>query len=234
MVRPHRRFSAFGASTPLSYVISQRENPLLTLLATGSGASSDPILFAQTVTLHGVLAGGGGQTITLQARSKQGQFATVATTTANSAGQYSFTQAPQENTAYKVLGGGRHSAVLFEGVKYVLTAGVSAGTVQAGQTLTFAGTVTPFREGHVVYLERQNANGGGYHVVDLGTLTAGPGGSGTLLDHPRVLRHGQADPADQGSRRPGERGRGERPLHDRSDALPGRRPAGAPAGTAAG
>ncbi len=179
VVRPHRRFSAFGASTPLSYVISQRENPLLTLLATGSGASSDPILFAQTVTLHGVLAGGGGQTITLQARSKQGQFATVATTTANQAGQYSFTQAPQENTAYKVLGGGRHSAVLFEGVKYVLTAGVSAGTVQAGQTLTFAGTVTPFREGHVVYLERQNANGGGYHVVDLGTLTAGPGGSGT-------------------------------------------------------
>ena len=52
--------------------------------------------------------------------------------------------------------------------------------MQAGQTLTFAGTVTPFREGHVVYLERQNANGGGYHVADLGTLTAGPGGSGTF------------------------------------------------------
>ena len=58
VVRPHRRFSAFGASTPLSYVISQRQNPALTLLATGSGASNDPILFAQTVTLHGVLAGG--------------------------------------------------------------------------------------------------------------------------------------------------------------------------------
>jgi len=179
IVRPHRRFSAFGASTPLSYVISQRENPQLTLMATGSGASSDPILFAQTVTLHGVLAGGGGQTITLQARSKHGQFATIATTTANSNGGYSFTQAPQENTAYKVLGGGRHSAVLFEGVKYVLTAGVSAGTVGAGQTLTFAGTVTPYRANHVVYLERQNANGGGYHVVDLGTLTPGPAGGGS-------------------------------------------------------
>ena len=179
VVRPHRRFSAFGASTPLSYVISQRQNPQLTLLATGSGSSSDPILFAQTVSLHGTLAGGGGQTITLQARSKKGQFATVATTVANSGGSYSFPQAPQENTAYKVLGGGRHSAVLFEGVKYVLTAGVSAATVPAGQTLTFAGTVTPFREGHVVYLERQNANGGGYHVVDLGTLTAGPAGTGT-------------------------------------------------------
>ena len=179
VVRPHRRFSAFGASTPLSYVISQRQNPLLTLLATGSGASNDPILFAQTVTLHGVLAGGGGQTMTLLARPKKGQFTAVATTVADSAGQYSFAQAPQQNTAYKVLGGGRHSAVLFEGVKYSLTAGVSAGTVQAGQALTFSGTVTPFREGHVVYLERQNANGGGFHVVDLGTLTPGPGIGGS-------------------------------------------------------
>jgi hypothetical protein len=179
VVRPHRRFSAFGASTPLSYVISQRQNPRLTLLATGSGASSDPILYAQTVTLHGVLAGGGGQTMTLLARPEKGQFTAVATTKAGPGGQYSFAQAPQQNTAYKVLGGGRHSAVLFEGVKYTLTAGVSAGTVQAGQTLTFSGTVTPFREGHAVYLERQNANGGGFHVVDLGTLTPGPGISGS-------------------------------------------------------
>lgn len=206
IVRPHRRFSAFGASTPLSYVISQRENPLLTLMAKGSGPSSDPILFAQTLTLHGVLAGGAGQAITLQARSKRGQFATVATTTANSAGEYSFPQAPQENTAYKVLGGGRHSAVLFEGVKYVLTAGVSAATVQAGQTLTFAGTVTPFREGHVVYLERQNANGGGYHVVDLGTVTAGPGATGSYsISHAffgmgkQILRiKVPGDPANEG------------------------------------
>ena len=179
IVRPHRRFSAFGASTPLSYVISQRQNPQLTLTATGSGGSSDPILYAQTVTLHGVLAGGGGQTVTLQSRPKQGTFTSVATSVANQSGQYSFAVAPQENTAYRVLGAGRHSAVLFEGVKYTLTAGVSAGTIQAGQPLTFAGTVTPYRAGHVVYLERQNANGGGYHVVQVGTLVAGPGNSGT-------------------------------------------------------
>ena len=75
VVRPHRGLSAFGASTPLSYVISQRQNPLLTLIPTGSGATSDPILYAQTLTLHGVLAGGSGQTITLESRSKTGQFA---------------------------------------------------------------------------------------------------------------------------------------------------------------
>jgi hypothetical protein len=179
VVRPRLGLSAFGASTPLSYVISQRQNPLLTLIPTGSGATSDPILYAQTLTLHGVLAGGSGQTITLEARSKTGQFATVGTTVAGAGGAYSFTQAPQQNTAYKVLGGGRHSATVFEGVKYTLTAGISGGTVAAGQSLTFSGTVTPYHEGHVVYLERQNANGGGYHVAQVGTLTAGPGASGT-------------------------------------------------------
>lgn len=179
VVRPHRGLSAFGASTPLSYVISQRQNPLLTLVPTGSGATSDPILYAQTITLHGVLANGAGQTITLEARSKTGQFAIAGTTVAGAGGAYSFMQAPQQNTAYKVLGGGRHSATVFEGVKYTLTAGVSAATVEAGQSLTFSGTVTPFREGHVVYLERQNANGGGYHVAQVGTLTPGPGTSGS-------------------------------------------------------
>ena len=207
VVRPHRRFSAYGASTPLSYVISQRQNPLLTLLATGSGASSDPILFADTVTLHGTLAGGAGQTITLLARNKKGQFTSVATTTANGGGGYSFSQAPQQNTAYKVLGGGRHSAVLFEGVKYVLTPAGSAATVLAGQSLTFTGTVTPYREGKVVYLERQNANGGGFHVVGVATLTPGPGTSGSYsLSHvffgaggKQVLRvKVPGDPANQG------------------------------------
>ena len=206
IVRPHRRFSAFGASTPLSYVISQRQNPLLTLLATGSGASNDPILFAQTVTLHGVLQGGAGQTITLLARAKKGQFTSVATTTAGAGGQYSFPQAPQQNTAYKVLGGGRHSAVLFEGVKYDLTAGVSSGIVQAGQALTFAGTVTPYRQGKVVYLERQNASGGGFHVVQVATLTPGPGTSGSYsITHvlfgmgKQVLRiKVPGDPANEG------------------------------------
>ena len=72
------------------------------------------------------------------------------------------------------------SAVLFVGVKYVLTANVSATTVQAGQPLTFSGTVTPAYVGKAVYLERQNQVGTGFHVVDVGSVA--PGGTYSITD----------------------------------------------------
>lgn len=65
------------------------------------------------------------------------------------------------------------SAVLYEGVKDVLTAEVSASTIQAGQALTFKGTVAPDHSGHVIYLERQNAAGTGFHVVQVGYVLPG-------------------------------------------------------------
>jgi hypothetical protein len=60
-----------------------------------------------------------------------------------------------------------------EAVKPLLTAQVSATSVQAGQRLTFSGTLTPAHAGQPVYLQRQNVSGIGFHVVDVGTLTAG-------------------------------------------------------------
>src|SRR5207248_3305723 len=57
----------------------------------------------------------------------------------------------------------------------VLTAGASATSLPAGQPLTFSGTVAPIHPGKVVYLERQNAFGTGYHVVGITALT----GAGT-------------------------------------------------------
>ena len=65
------------------------------------------------------------------------------------------------------------SAVLYEGVKDVLTAAVSQSTIQAGQTLTFTGTVAPDHTGHIVYLERQNVGNGNFHVVEVATVGAG-------------------------------------------------------------
>jgi hypothetical protein len=58
-------------------------------------------------------------------------------------------------------------------VKPLLTAQVSANSVQAGQRLTFSGTLTPAHAGQPVYLQRQDVSGIGFHVVDVGTLTAG-------------------------------------------------------------
>ena len=88
-------------------------------------------------------------------------------------------QTPLRNTAYRVISGGPvTSAVLFEGVKYILTDGISSSTVQSGQPLTIAGTVTPGNIGKVVYLERRNSFGMGYHVADV--TTVGDGGTYSL------------------------------------------------------
>ncbi|MFI5004163.1 MAG: hypothetical protein ACHQE6_04035 [Solirubrobacterales bacterium] len=170
-------------SNVLSYEISQAQNPALTI-----NASADPIAFGQSVTISGVLAGGASTTVTLLARTvHQRGFAPVAQTSTDASGNYSFPpQSPVNSTFYEVEGSvppcpahaaclvASHlvtSAVLYEGVKYVLTAQVSPSSALEGQTLTFTGTVAPSRPGHVIYLERQNASGQEFHVVRVSTVS---------------------------------------------------------------
>ncbi len=171
VVRAHRKFSLRGISNSLSYDISQKENPRLTL-----DSSADPISYGQPVTLSGIVAGAVNQPVTLFARGRGATYAAVAKTTTNGSGEYSFAQMPLLSTFYRVSSGSVSSAVLFEGVKYVLTASASANTVQSGGAVVFSGTVTPtplpVPPGHPVYLERENASGGGFHVVDVGTIQA--------------------------------------------------------------
>ncbi|HYM44740.1 MAG TPA: hypothetical protein VES65_01080 [Solirubrobacteraceae bacterium] len=168
LVRRHGVFTVRGISNTLSYEISQTQNPNLTI-----HSSADPVGYGSPITISGVLAGGAGKTVTLRAHPRGKAFATIATTTAGPGGEYKFVETPLQSTAYQATGGGLHSAVLFEGVKYLLTAGVSGKTVQSGQSVTFAGTVTPGNVGKVVYLERENAFGGGYHVVDAALVASG-------------------------------------------------------------
>jgi hypothetical protein len=157
-------------SNELEYEISQAQNPNLTI-----NASADPIVYGQSVTISGVLAGGASQPVTLLARTvRQHGFAPVAEVSTDASGNYSFpAQSPVNSTLYEVRGAGRKSAVLYEGVKDLLTAAVSQTTVQAGQPLTFSGTVAPDHTGHVVFLERQNAGGTGFHVVQVSTVQPG-------------------------------------------------------------
>lgn len=181
------RINSPSASTPLEYEISQAQNPSLTI-----ASSADPITYGQSVTISGVLAGGVSQPVTLEARTVHQQgFAPVAEATTDASGNYSFAaQAPVNSTLYRVittdpscLSAPRHvgsckaplqkSAVLYEGVKNVLTAEVSPTTVQAGEALTFKGTVAPDHTGHIIYLERQNAAGTAFHVVQVGYVLPG-------------------------------------------------------------
>jgi hypothetical protein len=197
LVRSQGR-NVLSPSNVLEYEISQAQNPNLTIMA-----SADPISFGQSVTITGKLASGMGQPVTLLARTREQTFAPVAEVMSDASGNYAFPpQIPVNSTFYRVVTANQvvcatatpgvrapcnvphgenkmSSAVLFEGVKDVLSAQVSASTVQAGSTLTFTGNVMPSHPGHVIYLERENASGQGFHVVQLGVVN--PDSSFTIV-----------------------------------------------------
>lgn len=163
-------------SQVMTYEISQAENPALTLNAT-----ADPIPYGQSVGLSGVVAGAPANTpVTLYARTaRQSGLAPISEVKTDGAGAYSFpVQAPVASTFYQVRSAGHSSAVLYEGVRDVLTASVSQSTIPAGQALTFSGTVAPDHTGHVIYLEQQNRSGTGFHVVQV--TPVGPGSAYTI------------------------------------------------------
>jgi hypothetical protein len=153
-------------SNLLAYVIDQAQNPNLTI-----AASQDPIQFGQSVVLSGTLAGGGLRPVTLYGTTNGGGQAIVAVAVTDAAGNYAFgAQSPAHSTAYQVKGGGRASALLYEGVRDMLTSQASTTSVQAGQPVTFSGTVSPDHTGHVIYLERRNATDGDFHVVEVANV----------------------------------------------------------------
>ena len=155
---PGDRRNLPSPSDALSYQISQRQNPQLTI-----AASANPIDAGQSVTISGQLRGATSpQPVTLHARTARSGFAPVATTMTDAAGNYSFAQTPIANTFYKVTATPKHSAVLFEGVRQVVSAQVDQTNVVAGTTLTFSGSVSPDKTGHPIYLQRQNPSGQGW------------------------------------------------------------------------
>jgi len=158
------RLNTPAASEPIGYEVSQPQNPQLTLQS-----SVDPVSSGQPVTLSGVAAGAISQPVTLLARTGHGAFAPAAQTTTDSAGNYSFTQTPSANTSYRVSDVTDTSTVLFEGVRYALTLASMPTEWQTGQQVTFAGTVAPSAAGKLVYLQRRNSSGIGFH--DLASAT---------------------------------------------------------------
>jgi hypothetical protein len=176
LVRSQRR-NAASPSQVLTYEISQAQNAQLTI-----NASPDPTSFGQHVTITGTLAGAPNTSVTLLAHTAgQPSFVAVAEAKTDASGNYTLpAQAPAASTFYQVRGSGKLSAVLYEGVKDLLTAQVSAATIQAGQALTFSGAVAPDHTGHVIYLERQDHAGADFHVVQVGIV--GPG-SAYSIEH---------------------------------------------------
>jgi hypothetical protein len=163
-------------SEVLTYEISQAQNPQLTI-----NASADPITYGQQVTISGTAPGAPSTPVRLLAHTaKQPGFVAVSEAKTDAGGNYTFpAQAPVANTFYKVRAASRVSAILYEGVRDLLTARVSASTVQAGQTLTFSGAVAPNHTGHVIYLESQGHASGDFHVVQVAFV--GPGSTYSIV-----------------------------------------------------
>jgi hypothetical protein len=170
-------------SNVLNYEITQAQNPDLTIEST-----ADPISFGQSTSIHGAATRLATNTpLQLLAREARTHgFSKVGETKVQPGGAYSFASVyPSSSTFYEVVGGGETSAVLYEGVKYVLSVNLVPGTtVQEDQPLTFSGTVKPgvlpgheSIAGHDVYLERQNPNTAGFHVLEVGHVIAPVAGS---------------------------------------------------------
>ncbi len=208
-------------SNVLNYEIAQTQNPKLKIETT-----ADPISFGQSTSIHGTVASLTTNTpLQLLAReARTAGFKKVGETNVQPGGTYSFASvSPSGSTFYKVVGGGESSAVLYEGVKYVLTVKLLPGTtVQEDQPLTFSGTIKPGAiaghesiAGHDIYLERQDPNTKGFHVAEVGQVLAPVASLDGihLLDRTQVLRNGHAGRARQDPRGSAEWQLGQRTVH---------------------
>ena len=62
--------------------------------------------------------------------------------------------------------------MLFIGVADALTAAASTTTINQGQSVKFTGSVVPSKIGHVIYLQRQDAPGGSWHIIGVAFVGA--------------------------------------------------------------
>lgn len=163
-----------GVSDSISITVQQTQVKGFTI------NSSSPIIgYGGSAQISGVLDKPGTTTpepntpVVLCARTAdQPQFACGQVATTGADGGYSFTVAPPVNTLYQVrtsLPPKRHTAVLFEGVRDIVTMTASSMTSTVGGTVKLAGTVTPDKAGQDIYLQRLGKDGD-WHTVEMSVV----------------------------------------------------------------
>jgi hypothetical protein len=165
-----------AASDIVPVVIQQTEVPDFTI------QTSDPIVAnGQSFTISGTLYQPGTTTpepstsVSLFDKVPgTGAYRELTTTTTDASGDYSFVnQSSTTNELYLVkttFAPKRHSAVLFEGVQDVVTMQSSSPTSTVGGQVTFTGSVSPDKAGHVIYLQRLGADND-WHTVAVSTVS---------------------------------------------------------------
>jgi hypothetical protein len=165
-----------ASSDITTVVIQQAEVPDFTI------QTSDPIVTSNApFTISGTLFEPGSTTpepatmVSLFARQPQGNgFREVLTTTTGMDGSYTFANLESStNELYQVrttFAPARHTEVLFEGVQDVVTMTSSSSTSTVDGHITFSGTVSPDKAGHVVYLQKLGADSD-WHTVEVRSVT---------------------------------------------------------------
>ena len=168
--------NARGASDPVTVNVQQAQVPGFTI------GSSAPIADAgTTAVISGTLDQPGtttpqqGTVVQLWGKpAHQERFTVLGDATTGADGSYSFNQPNlTTNTTYYVATmrlphtASRHTALLYQGVRDVVTIQSSdtSGQATTDQPVTFSGTVTPDKAGHVIYLQKL-AKDGDWHTVE--------------------------------------------------------------------
>ncbi len=168
-----------GVSDPATVVIQQTQHSDFTI------NTSDPVVPNRLpYTISGTLYQPG--TTTPEPATAVSLFAAlpgsnsyheVTTTITDTSGSYSFagltSSTNQRYQARKTFAPARDSsAILFEGVQDVVNMTASSQTSTAGGHITFSGSVSPDKAGHVIYLQKFGKDGN-WHTVEVQTVAPG-------------------------------------------------------------
>jgi hypothetical protein len=171
-----------AVSAPVTVSIQQAQDPTFTIntsapiIDDGSPVTISGVLSLPPSTPGGTLVPDPNVSVTLWGRQDDTHLRALAHATTGVDGSYSFTQMPQHNSVYEVKTTftpppRRHTALLFEGVRDVVSIMASSNTSAVGQSVTFTGTVDPNKAGHVIELQRMGKDGD-FHTIALRRINA--------------------------------------------------------------
>lgn len=178
--RGDRRNTA-AASDSVSVIVQQTEKPGFTI-----NTSAPIIKEGSSATISGILdvaattTGEPSVNVTLLDRQDpfiaSHKYQPIDHAITGMGGSYSFKVTPVHNTEYLVETTftppkHRFTAVLFEGVRDVVSISASSPTSTVGKSVTFTGTVDPDKAGHGIELQRLGTDGD-YHTVASGFVNA--------------------------------------------------------------
>jgi hypothetical protein len=156
-------------SDPLTVSIQQAQvadftiNSSSPIIPEGSSATISGVLHMPTSTTREP-----STSVTLWGRThSQSKFRAIQSMPTGADGSYSFTVQPTQNELYQVrttFVPHLHTAVLFEGVRDVVTLAASSTSSTVGGQVRFTGNVDPDKAGHLIYLQRLGADGD-WHTV---------------------------------------------------------------------